>query len=231
MSVAILELRQVSRTYQMGETSVAALQACDLSIAAGEFIALHGPSGSGKSTLCNVLGLLDTPNSGEVLLQGEHTDQLSDKQLSLLRNQHIGFVFQQFNLIPVLNALENTLLPLQLGRRCDQAARLRAVTLLQRLGLGDHLHHRPRSLSGGQQQRVAIARALVTAPSVVVADEPTANLDSRTASEIVSYMRELCTEQRVTFVFSTHDPDLIAQASRQVAIHDGVIASDTGVQV
>ena len=230
MSAAIIELHNVTRTYQMGETSVAALHPCNLSVSAGEFIALHGPSGSGKSTLCNVLGLLDTPDSGDVLLGGRKTNHLSDKQLSLLRNQHIGFVFQQFNLIPVLSALENTLLPLQLGGRCDKAARSRAVTLLQRLGLGEHLQHRPSCLSGGQQQRVAIARALVTMPSIVVADEPTANLDSHTASEIIDYMRELCLEKGVTFVFSTHDHHLIAKASRQIAILDGVISSDTGDQ-
>lgn len=222
----IVELHGVSRSYVMGDSQVHALKACDLQIHEGEFIALFGRSGSGKSTLCNILGLLDQPNTGDVFLRRKPVNGLNDTRLSMLRNQHIGFVFQQFNLIPVLTALENVMLPSELGLNDRQAARRHCIQLLERLGLGSHMHHRPQHLSGGQQQRVAIARALVNSPSLIIADEPTANLDSKTARDITGYMRELQIDQGVTFVFATHDTELIELASRRIELSDGVVQHD-----
>lgn len=226
MANPIVELRAVTREYPMGGSRVRGVDNCELAIHSGEFIAVHGPSGSGKSTLCNLIGLLDSPTRGEVYLDGQPVARLRDAALSRLRNRHLGFVFQQFNLIPVLSALENTLLPLQLGRRRDPDGRRRAAELLDRLGLGAHLAHRPSRLSGGQQQRVAIARALISRPRLVIADEPTANLDSATGSEIIGYMSELHREHGVTFIFSTHDETLIARSQRRIALQDGRLVAD-----
>jgi putative ABC transport system ATP-binding protein len=223
---ALIEMRNVHKHYALGENQIEALKAINISIVAGEFVAVWGPSGSGKSTFCNLCGLLDTPSSGSVLFQGQDAAALSDDHRSSLRNRAIGFVFQSFNLIPVLSALENVMLPLQVGQATARQARDIAVKRLTDMGLERHLSHRPAKLSGGQQQRVAIARALVGAPMLVVADEPTANLDSENALKVIALMREISHREGTAFVFSTHDQRLLERVDRQIALHDGVVHDD-----
>jgi putative ABC transport system ATP-binding protein len=225
----LVELQRVEKTYRLGVSRIQALRGIDLSVASGEFVAVWGPSGSGKSTLCNIVGTLDVPTSGSVLLAGRDVTELSEDERADFRSRNLGFVFQGFNLIPVLSALENVMLPLQIPGLASAAAREKAAAHLTRLGLGDHLAHRPDKLSGGQQQRVAIARALVTGPSLVVADEPTANLDSDTAIEIIDMLRAINREQGTTFLISTHDQRLLGRVDRRILLRDGVIAEDTGV--
>ena len=213
-------VRDVSKTYRLGKVTVTALDGVSLAVKAGEFLAVAGPSGSGKTTLLNLIGCLDTPTSGEVMIDGEAIGGLSAGRRADLRARKLGFVFQTFNLIPVLTAWENVEYPLLLQRRRgDVAGRVRAA--LEHVGLADRARHRPPELSGGQQQRVAIARALVTEPALVLADEPTANLDSRTGHEIVELMRRLNRERGTTFVFSTHDPRIVNVADRVLEISDG----------
>ena len=224
--MAIIELEQVHKVYHLGETRIPALKGVDLKIEKGEFVAIWGPSGSGKSTLCNLIGLLDTPTSGAVMLDGRDFTELSDDKLSELRNELIGFVFQGFNLVPVLSALENVMLPLQIRGDSSAEAKDQAIHYLTELGLSDHFAHRPDKLSGGQQQRVAIARALITRPAVVLADEPTANLDSKTAFTIIEQMKHLNRQSGSTFIFSTHDQRLLGSVNRQVLLQDGVITED-----
>ena len=214
----------VSKTYRLGEVMVTALAGVSLAVKAGEFLAVAGPSGSGKTTLLNLIGCLDTPSSGEIAIDGEAIGGLSAGRRADLRARKLGFVFQTFNLIPVLTAWENVEYPLLLQRRrADVAARVQAA--LEHVGLADRARHRPTELSGGQQQRVAIARALVTEPALVLADEPTANLDSRTGHEIVELMRRLNRERGTTFVFSTHDPRIVNAADRVLEISDGRLQS------
>ncbi len=229
MNSTIIELNNVHKTYFLGETQIAAVKDVNLCIRREEFVAIWGPSGSGKSTLCNLIGLLDVPDQGDVLINGQNVHQLSDDQRSDLRNQSIGFIFQSFNLVPVLSALENVMLPLEIRGTLDSGAKKKAIALLTRLGLGGHLAHRPQKLSGGQQQRVAIARAFVTDPSVIIADEPTANLDTGTAMTIIQLMRDLNQESGVTFLLSTHDQRLLNQVNRKVLLQDGVIVEDKHV--
>jgi len=213
-------VRDVSKTYRLGKVTVTALDGVSLAVKAGEFLAVAGPSGSGKTTLLNLIGCLDTPTSGQVAIDGEAISGLSPGRRADLRARKLGFVFQTFNLIPVLTAWENVEYPLLLQRgRGDVAARVRAA--LEHVGLADRARHRPPELSGGQQQRVAIARALVTEPALVLADEPTANLDSRTGHEIIELMRRLNRERGTTFVFSTHDPRIVNVADRVLEISDG----------
>jgi putative ABC transport system ATP-binding protein len=210
----------VSKTYRLGKINVTALAGVSLAVEAGEFLAVAGPSGSGKTTLLNLIGCLDTPTSGEIAIDGEAIGGLSAGRRADLRARKLGFVFQTFNLIPVLTAWENVEYPLLLQRgRGDVPARVRAA--LEHVGLAERARHRPAELSGGQQQRVAIARALVTEPALVLADEPTANLDSRTGHEIVELMRRLNRERGTTFVFSTHDPRIVNAADRVLEISDG----------
>jgi len=217
-------VRDVSKTYRLGKVTVTALDGVSLAVKAGEFLAVAGPSGSGKTTLLNLIGCLDTPTSGEVVIDGEAISGLSAGRRADLRSRKLGFVFQTFNLIPVLTAWENVEYPLLLQRRRgDVADRVRAA--LEHVGLADRARHRPPELSGGQQQRVAIARALVTEPALVLADEPTANLDSRTGHEIVELMRRLNRERGTTFVFSTHDPRIVNAADRVLEISDGRLQS------
>jgi putative ABC transport system ATP-binding protein len=222
----LIELRQVYKHYQLGEGVIAALNGIDLCIQAGEFVAVWGPSGSGKSTLCNLIGLLDTPSSGTVHLNGQDVTELSDDQRSEARNSTIGFIFQTFNLIPVLSALENVMLPIQIRRSPSQSCKAQAVKRLAEMGLSDHLAHRPAKLSGGQQQRVAIARALITNPALVIADEPTANLDSENALKIIALMRQINAREGTTFIFSTHDQRLLERVHRQVSMRDGEIVEE-----
>ncbi len=225
MSEAQIELQGVTRTYGEGEALVRALDAVDLEIRQGEFSALAGPSGSGKTTLLNLVGCIDTPSAGRILFEGIDLGALSGRDQTRFRNDRVGFIFQDFNLIPVLTAHENAELPLQLKGGLSRAERDRAVSqMLDQVGLGELAHRLPRELSGGQQQRVAIARALVKRPGVLLADEPTANLDSATAREILDLMQSLNASLGTTCLFSTHDPLVMDFARRLVRLHDGQVA-------
>jgi putative ABC transport system ATP-binding protein len=217
---AVIVTEGLSRTYPMGHTVVQALREVSLEIRRGEFVALMGASGSGKSTLLTLLGCLDTPTAGRYLLEGEDVGRLSPDARAVVRNRHIGFVFQTFNLLPQLSALDNVTLPLLYGP--PQNSPRRAAGLLERVGLGDRLHHRPKELSGGERQRVAIARALVTDPALLLADEPTGNLDSATGEEILRLLAELNAEGR-TIVLVTHDPHVAEKAHRTLTLRDGRI--------
>lgn len=221
----LIELKNVHKSYPFGETRVSALADINLAIGKGEFVAVCGPSGSGKSTLCNLVGAVDTPTAGTVWLEGREVSTLPDDDLCFLRNHCIGFVFQGFNLLPVLSALENVTLPLQIGG-ATAGARAKAAERLKDLGLGEFMEHRPAKLSGGQQQRVAIARALITDPLIVIADEPTANLDSDTALQIIALMRELNRKDGTTFFFATHDERLLDRVDRRILLRDGTVAED-----
>ena len=218
----MIVLEGVQRTYQMGSTEVRALDGIDLEIAAGGYVAVMGRSGSGKSTLMNILGCLDTPTGGRYVLDGTEVQSLDDDQLAAVRNRRIGFVFQTFNLLPRVDALTNVALPL-VYRGCSRQERdERARTALERVGLGHRLHHQPSELSGGQCQRVAIARALVTSPSIVLADEPTGNLDTTTSAEIMALLDELSTEGR-TVILVTHEEETARHAQQRVRLRDGRI--------
>jgi putative ABC transport system ATP-binding protein len=227
MKVAQTQL--LRKTYHFGDTEVHALREVSLEIEEHEFIAVWGPSGSGKSTLCNLIGLLDVPTSGEVIVGGQVASGLSDARRSELRNSSIGFVFQNFNLIPVLTALENVMLPLQLCGVSKKEASLRAEALLVEVELSDRMDHRPQKMSGGQQQRVAVARALVTDPALVIADEPTANLDTRNANLIIDLMRKINQDRGAAFVFSTHDDRLLDRVDRRIHLQDGEVIEDVRV--
>jgi len=224
MSDPIIHLENVSRIYDTGKVQVPALVDVDLTIARGEFVAIIGPSGSGKSTMMHILGCLDRPTAGRYVLDGTPVDELNDDALAALRSRSIGFVFQSYNLLPRTSALENVATPLayQGVSRRERVARAQAA--LERLGLGDRMRHEPTELSGGQQQRVGIARALVTEPAILLADEPTGNLDSRAGNEVIGIFHELHAAGR-TIVLITHDPDVAAVADRQVHIRDGRIAA------
>lgn len=223
---ALLQLRDVGRRFMLGETLIDALHAIRFDIHAGEFLAVWGPSGSGKSTLMNLIGLIDAPTTGEIHFDGHRTGDLSDDGLTEFRGRNIGFIFQGFNLVPVLSALENVMLPLQIRGIGETEARTRAAVALQDVGLEKFVHSRPDKLSGGQRQRVAIARALVVEPRLVIADEPTANLDSHNSLMIIDMMREMNRARGVTFVFTTHDPRLLEHVDRKVLLRDGRIESD-----
>lgn len=226
----LLHLHHVRRRFMLGETAIDALHDINLDVHAGEFLAVWGPSGSGKSTLMNLVGLIDAPTSGEIHFDGQATCALDDDALTEFRAQKIGFVFQSFNLVPVLSAQENVMLPLQLRGVHEQEARTRAAAVLGEVGLEKFAASRPDQLSGGQRQRVAIARALVVAPRLVIADEPTANLDSENSRLIVDLMREMNHSKGVTFVFTTHDPRLLEHVDRKILLRDGLIESDEGMQ-
>ena len=219
----ILEFHDVKKEYQLGETTVRALRGVNLSVEAGEFIAILGASGSGKTTLLNLAGAIDDPTEGEIIINGKTVSQLTENEKADVRNATIGYIFQNFNLVSVLSALENVMLPLQIrgGRSSDIKAE--AQRRLDEVGIGEYARHRPDKLSGGQRQRVAIARALITRPLLIFADEPTANLDHQTASSIIDLMRDLNEKEQVTFVFSTHDQRLIDRVKRVVRIDDGKI--------
>ena len=219
----ILEFHNVKKDYHLGETIVHALRGVDLTINKGEFAAILGASGSGKTTLLNLAGAIDDPTEGSVMINGQDVSALSDNRKSELRNQTIGYIFQMFNLISVLSALENVMLSLQIRGGRLSTIREEAAQRLDEVGLADFMHHRPDKLSGGQRQRVAIARALVTRPLLIFADEPTANLDHKTAMTIIELMREMNEKEGVTFVFSTHDQRLIDMVKRVVRLEDGKI--------
>ena len=215
-----IRLDRVSRTYSTGRLEVHALQDADLTVQAGEFVAVVGPSGSGKSTMMNILGCLDRPTAGRYELAGTDVDELSDDGLARLRSREIGFVFQSYNLLPRTSALENVAAPLLYQGVGGRERRRRAREALERLGLGDRLDHEPSELSGGQQQRVAVARALVTDPALILADEPTGNLDSASGRDVMGILHQLHFAGR-TIVLITHDADVAAAASRQIHIRDG----------
>jgi len=221
----IISGKNVGRTYTLGETRVRALRGIDIAIGVGDFLAVQGPSGSGKTTLINLLGCLDRPDEGEILLDGRPVAGLDEDRLADLRRDRFGFVFQAFSLIPVLTAAENVAYPMTLKGVADAAARSRTRDLLERVGLGARAGSRPDLLSGGERQRVAIARALANEPQLVLADEPTANLDSETASGILDLMRSLNDEKRVAFVVATHDPRVVAASRRTVTLRDGRFVS------
>lgn len=224
--MSIVSVRGVRREYVQGEIVVKALDGVDLDIEAGEFTVLMGPSGSGKTTLLNLIGGLDEPTAGSVVVDGHDLTQLSATARSTLRLRRIGFVFQAYNLIPVLSAYENAELLLMMGGMPDAERRERVMKTLAEVGLKGMEHRRPSELSGGQQQRVAVARAIAGEPAIVLADEPTANLDSHTASDLVELMRRLNEEKGVTFVFATHDPRVMDRARRVVRMVDGKIDED-----
>jgi putative ABC transport system ATP-binding protein len=221
--MTICEIRNVTKTYGAGPTRVDALKSVSLSIEPGEFTVFCGPSGSGKTTLLNQIGCLDAPSEGELVIEGLNTRALSSRDLSRLRADKIGFIFQSFNLIPVLSAVENVELALDLAHKPDSGA---ASSILKEVGLGELLHRRPNQLSGGQQQRVAIARALVKRPLIVIADEPTANLDSDNGEQVLATMEKLNRDLGTTFLFSSHDPMVIQHARRVVTLRDGAVISD-----
>jgi putative ABC transport system ATP-binding protein len=220
----MIEIENVYKIYRMGDAEVHALDGLSLTINEGEWVAIVGPSGSGKSTLMNVIGCLDQPTSGSYRLDGIEVAKMNDKALAGVRNRKIGFVFQTFNLLSRTSALANVELPLVYAGARDR--RKRAVAALGRVGLGDRIHHRPNELSGGQQQRVAIARALITDPAIILADEPTGNLDSKSGAEIMELFHEMHKAQGLTIVMVTHDPDIAAQCERVIHIRDGKILSD-----
>ncbi len=217
---AVIELVDIAKTYRAGEFAVHALQDVTLTIREGDLVAISGPSGSGKSTLMNILGCLDVPTSGTYHLAGEDVSRLNEDRLAEIRNRHIGFVFQQFNLLPALPAWRNVELPLAYSQVARHERRERAMAALEQVGLGDRVDHRPNELSGGQQQRVAIARALVTEPDLILADEPTGNLDSVSSTEIMALLTGLHSEGR-TVVLITHDSDVAHVAERVIEIRDG----------
>ena len=226
--MALISLTNVTKTYHVGEIAVPALRGISLDVGAGEFVTVAGPSGSGKSTCMHIVGCLDRPTSGTYVLEGRDVSRLSADDLAAVRNRKIGFVFQGFNLLPRTSALENVELPLLYhGNRLGASQRRRkSLEALEAVGLSDRAEHHPNQLSGGQQQRVAIARALINGPSILLADEPTGNLDSRTSVEIMSVFQKLNTEQRITIVLITHEPAIAEYGSRLIAFKDGRIVSD-----
>ena len=218
----MIEIENITKVYRMGETEVRALDGVSLKINDGEWVAITGPSGSGKSTLMAILGCLDSPTSGSYFFDGVDVAKMRDDELAVVRNKKIGFVFQQFNLLARTSALENVALPLLYSTGNHQ--RERATAALEAVGLKERMKHHPNELSGGQQQRVAIARALVTEPSILLADEPTGNLDSKTSAEIMSLFADLHRTRGITVIFVTHDPGIAANAQRVIHIRDGQIA-------
>ncbi|MCR4422813.1 MAG: ABC transporter ATP-binding protein [Spirochaetales bacterium] len=220
----VVELNSVKKIYMLDKTEVHALRGVDISIKEGEFVCIAGPSGSGKTTILNLIGCIDKPTEGTVLIDNEDVSKFNDKKLTNYRLNKLGFIFQSFNLIPVLNVYENIEFPLLLQKNISKEERkARVMNLIKEVGLEDRIKNKPSELSGGQRQRVAIARALVTKPVIVLADEPTANLDSETGDKIISLMKQINEIEKTTFIFSTHDPDIMKHAQRIVRLHDGKV--------
>lgn len=227
--MSIIELQKVKKNYWLGKTTVEAVKGVDFAIEKGDFISIAGPSGSGKSTILNMIGLIDSPTEGEVIIDGKSVTDLKERQITELRHKVIGFIFQSFNLIPVLTTRENIEFPLLLGKNAKISAEQRDYIdfLIAEVGLGDHRMHRPNELSGGQRQRVAIARALVTKPMIVLADEPTANLDSVTGEAILDLMKKINSDLGTTFIFSTHDSKIVEMADHIIRLRDGLVTENT----
>jgi putative ABC transport system ATP-binding protein len=221
----VIEASNLIKIYKMGKTEVQALRGLSLKIARGEVVAIMGPSGSGKSTLMNIIGCLDRPTAGDYLLDGQHVSELKDDQLATIRNHKVGFVFQSFNLLPRATALANVELPLRYAEGAGNR-RERAQAALESVGLGDRMRHRSNELSGGQQQRVAIARALVNDPAIILADEPTGNLDTQSGKEIIELLLSLNHDHGTTLIIVTHAPDVAAQAQRIISVRDGVVVDE-----
>jgi lipoprotein-releasing system ATP-binding protein len=225
MSEPLLRARALTKTYTMGKRSLEVLRGVDLDVARGEFLALRGASGAGKSTLLHLIGGLDLPNAGEILFDGQDLVAFSERRLTEFRNRRVGFIFQAYHLLPELTALENVCLPARMARISSMKVEIRGYELLARVGLKDRLEHKPSELSGGEQQRVAIARALINEPELVLADEPTGNLDSKTGGEIIELLRSLRVEKNTTLVIATHDAKVAANAERVIELVDGRIQS------
>ena len=221
---SLIELDDVTKVYAMGEVAVNAVAGISMSVEPGELLSIVGPSGSGKSTLMNIIGCLDVPTAGRYVLEGDDVGQLSDNQLAELRGQKIGFIFQTYNLLPRLSALANVQLPLLYGGGKD--GRQRSIAALEKVGLGPRLKHRPVELSGGEQQRVGIARALVKNPSIILADEPTGNLDTKSGNDIMDVLYQLHNEDGITVLIVTHDPEVAASTNRVVSMRDGFVVGD-----
>jgi putative ABC transport system ATP-binding protein len=226
--MAIVQLRDVHKIYPLGKTEVLAVNGVSFDIEEGDFISIAGPSGSGKSTILNMIGCIDTPTAGEVSIEGTVTSGLSDIEITTLRHKVLGFIFQSFNLVPVLNVYENIEFPLLLGKEIPPKAERKEWIeyLVDEVGLDQWMKHKPNELSGGQRQRVAIARAMVTKPKIVLADEPTANLDSKTGETIIELMKRVNSELGTTFIFSTHDPSIVSIADHVIRLHDGRVTED-----
>lgn len=223
----LLELKQVKKIYKLGKIEVPALRGIDLAVEEGEFTTVFGPSGSGKTTLLNMIGCLDTPTEGDIHLNGNKISELSKKELAMTRRHNIGFIFQSYNLIPVLTAFENVEFAIRLiGNLSDKQIREKVLNMLKEVGLEGKENRRPGELSGGEKQRVAIARALIKKPRIILADEPTANLDSATAQDVIKIMIKMNKELGTTFIFSTHDPQVMEKARRFINLKDGMISSD-----
>ena len=228
--MTLIDIEGVKKIYDLGAEKIHALDGVSLKIERGEYIAIMGPSGSGKSTIMNILGCLDTPTSGSYYFEGEEVSKMDDNQLAGIRNQKIGFVFQTFNLLPRISSLQNVELPLIYGGVSLESRRERAELVLERVGLGDRMNHKPNELSGGQRQRVAVARALANEPSIILADEPTGNLDSKTGEEIMVLFNQIH-EAGNTIILVTHEEYIAENAHRIIRLHDGLIASDEVVQM
>ena len=224
MNSPLLSARGLAKSYVMGKRTLEVLRGLDLEIGRGEFLALRGASGSGKSTLLHLIGGLDSANAGEILFDGQNIATFSEDELAHYRNRRLGFIFQAYHLLPELNALENVCLPARIGRIAAETAEKRGRELLEQVGLKERIDHRPYELSGGEQQRVAIARALIREPEMILADEPTGNLDSRTGSEIIELLQGLCVKRQSTLVIATHDAKVAASARRVLELLDGRIA-------
>jgi putative ABC transport system ATP-binding protein len=219
----ILELQNIEKDYQLGKTVIHALQAVNLSIEEGEFLSIAGPSGCGKTTLLNLIGCIDEPTKGTITYEGKDLSSLSEDEQATLRLKKIGFIFQTFNLVPVLNIRENIEFPMMIAGHSKAERKVRAEELIEEVGLTEFIAHKPDELSGGQRQRVAIARALVNRPKLIIADEPTANLDSETGDMVLQIMRKLNNDEKVSFLFSTHNPDVMKYANRIIRLKDGKI--------
>lgn len=226
MSETVVKIENVVRTYKMGDNEVQALKGVSFEIEQGEFLAIMGPSGSGKSTCMNMIGCLDRPTSGTVQINGKYTSEMSEKELAVLRNQTIGFVFQQYHLIPGMTVLENVMLPLKYQKKDKSERKILAEKALASVGLAERMNHRPHELSGGQKQRVAIARAMVTSPKILLADEPTGALDSTTGKQVMELFRQINQEKGTTIIIVTHDPGIGKSMNRCIRIFDGLIQQE-----